>query len=1608
MIQYCNYDIKGTLSTTGVITSGGVITAPGGNSSQWNSAYADTIGSIAFSGSTTKTLTLTQRDGGTLTSSFSVPASDNYNRWRIQADSGSVFNITSDTNVDFAGGTNITTSVGTQTGGIKVTINNGITNNNQLTNGAGYTTNTGTVTSVSQTHGGNAFTTGGSPVTSSGTLAITMAGTASQYINGAGNLITFPSIPTNTNNFVTGGNVTSGTVTLNRSGLSNISFAINNSQITNGAGYITSASIPSVGNGTFSVAGNTGLSGSGSMTANQSGNTSATLINTDRGSSQAIFKNFTADSGGTATANSNNDTMDIAGGTNVSTVRSGDSIIINATDTNTNNFVTGLSWATGTGILSATRSGLGTLTVDLDGRYVTSSGVTSVATGTGLSGGTITSTGTITNTDRGSSQAIFKNFAASSGGTATANSNNDTLTIAAGSNVTTVRSGDTITINAINDGQGVTSIATTNGITGGTITTSGTLQVDSTVIRTTGNQTLGGIKTFTSTIAGNTSGSFLLRTDGSGLTTQRGSGTVAYPFALSASTTGLFPASDNANSIFTVNRHPGNYYSQLGFSSNGNLYYRKFSNVAINTTQAWVQLATTANIGNGQIDGRTTGNGLSGSMDATANQTGNSTFTVNSNATTAASANTIAYRDSSADVSARLFRSNYTNQSDISGAIAFRYNTSDNYIRFCNNPAAIRAFIGAGTSSVNNYVTGGNVTSGTVTLNRQGLGNVSFAINNSQITNGVGYITASSSNTLTNKGGNISQWTNNSGYITSSGSISGNAATATKFSTGRTNYKGVTDTSVIGQMMWKHYGNNHTIFDASNSTSPSGSSVSNTNPGVPWTGTYPTLMGWNGSSTYGVRVDISRYADQLKTARTIAGVSFNGTANIALNNNQIANGAGYITAASLPGAPGNGTLTVQGTTGLSGSGTFTANQSGNTTITLVNSAPNIVQTTISGNAGSATKLLNARTIAGASFNGTANISLNNANIANGAGYITSGSIPSVGNGQIDGRTSGNGLSGSMDATANQSGNTTFTVSSNATTSATANTLTYRDGSGNINATAYNGLAINTSGTNNGANQIVRTQANGYANFGWINSISGNHAGSITRITASNDAYLRYVTPAQFRAQVIAGYFAPASTVSGVTSVGVTAGTGISASVSNATTTPVITITNTAPNIVQSVGNGQIVGVTSGLGLSGGMFTTANSASNATFTVSSNATTAASANTIAYRDGSADLSVRLLRANYANQGTISGAMAFRVNNSSDNYTRYCSSGSAIRGFIGAASSSVVSGVTSISTSSPVLGGTITGTGNLSLLKPVAGNWHNGGVAIVQAVTELGRYIDFHTSNTGTSDFDVRLDANGSELNCSTNFRSQGNVEAVGNMVAGYIRVTNGFSYQPSHSFTGDTNTGMYRAGTDTIGFASGGGQRAFISTSTFYVGGNLGVGTTSPSTKLHVDGVVLVRDSNGVADMYLGNYATANHFRFHTNNIDTYFDMNCGNVYWRDGGSIRYRFFPSTANMTINGTLTQNSDIRTKENIVEIPDCISKVQAMRGVYYNRTDFNTEVTKVGVIAQEVEAVLPELILENEDDGFKSVAYSELTSVLINAIKEQQEIIEDLKTRIIKLEN
>jgi hypothetical protein len=85
--------------------------------------------------------------------------------------------------------------------------------------------------------------------------------------------------------------------------------------------------------------------------------------------------------------------------------------------------------------------------------------------------------------------------------------------------------------------------------------------------------------------------------------------------------------------------------------------------------------------------------------------------------------------------------------------------------------------------------------------------------------------------------------------------------TAYTFIGDQTNWTTYRSSAVANMLGWKNYGNSHVIFDASASTSPTGSGVNNTNSAVAWSGTYPTLMGWNGSQTYGVRVDSARISD---------------------------------------------------------------------------------------------------------------------------------------------------------------------------------------------------------------------------------------------------------------------------------------------------------------------------------------------------------------------------------------------------------------------------------------------------------------------------------------------------------------------------------------------------------------------------------------------------------------------------------------------------------------------------------------------------------------------------------------------------------------------------
>ena len=106
----------------------------------------------------------------------------------------------------------------------------------------------------------------------------------------------------------------------------------------------------------------------------------------------------------------------------------------------------------------------------------------------------------------------------------------------------------------------------------------------------------------------------------------------------------------------------------------------------------------------------------------------------------------------------------------------------------------------------------------------------------------------------------------------------------------------------------------------------------------------------------------------------------------------------------------------------------------------------------------------------------------------------------------------------------------------------------------------------------------------------------------------------------------------------------------------------------------------------------------------------------------------------------------------------------------------------------------------------------------------------------------------------------------------------------------------------------------------------------------------------------------------------------------------------------TGNISITGIVTatdfnSSSDINLKNNVRLIEDPLSKVMSIRGVNFEWKQ-NSE-TSAGVIAQEIEEVMPELV--NEVDGRKTVNYNGLIGLLVEVVKDQQKQIDELKEKL-----
>jgi hypothetical protein len=178
-----------------------------------------------------------------------------------------------------------------------------------------------------------------------------------------------------------------------------------------------------------------------------------------------------------------------------------------------------------------------------------------------------------------------------------------------------------------------------------------------------------------------------------------------------------------------------------------------------------------------------------------------------------------------------------------------------------------------------------------------------------------------------------------------------------------------------------------------------------------------------------------------------------------------------------------------------------------------------------------------------------------------------------------------------------------------------------------------------------------------------------------------------------------------------------------------------------------------------------------------------------------------------------------------------------------------------------------------------------------------------------------------------------------------------------------------------------------------------VTGNVGIGTSSPAQNLHISAstdtrIALENTSNHRYDLVSGD---SGEFRIWDTAVGERLRIaSNGNV--GIGTSSPSSKLHVNGDITATGNVTAYSDIRLKDNIEKIDDALSKVSLLSGYTFDRTDVDTP-RQTGVISQEVQAVLPEAVTET-DDGTLTVAYGNMMGLMIEAIKELKAEIDELK--------
>lgn len=299
----------------------------------------------------------------------------------------------------------------------------------------------------------------------------------------------------------------------------------------------------------------------------------------------------------------------------------------------------------------------------------------------------------------------------------------------------------------------------------------------------------------------------------------------------------------------------------------------------------------------------------------------------------------------------------------------------------------------------------------------------------------------------------------------------------------------------------------------------------------------------------------------------------------------------------------------------------------------------------------------------------------------------------------------------------------------------------------------------------------------------------------------------------------------------------------------------------------------------------------------------------------------------------------------------------------------------------------------------------------------------RYGDGNETGTATKLLAVDVDGNVIEQPISAG--------------GGDVSASDGSAATPSISFASDPDLGIYRIGTDILGFTAAGMERGRITAT-----GNFGLGSNNPDRRVSIqaglgaanNSHLSFKEGGGVTMGTIGlETTTTNDFlfaaiagmRFYTQSSvgtsgtptnEVMRILTSGNVgIGTTAPSHKLEVCGSigTTSATVTTSITCSSDKRFKKNISPLQNSLEKVLNLQGVNYDwRIDefpnkhFN-EGQQLGFIAQEIEEVLP-IVVQTDKEGYKSVDYSRLTPVLAEAIKEQQAIINAQQNQINSLQS